>query len=116
MGSQPPPMQPQSPMQNQMPSQDEIQKTKGLLILAYILPILFFLPMISDAKSSKFAMYHSSQQLNLLLTWIIGSFLYFFFIGWLIHLFAFILMIIGIMNVSNGQMKPLPLIGGIKII
>lgn len=37
-------------------------------------------------------------------------------IGWLLGVFCFICAIVGIINAANGEEKPLPLIGGIKIL
>ncbi|SFE22827.1 Uncharacterized membrane protein [Lentibacillus persicus] len=97
----------------------DVKDNKGMAILAYI---IFFIPLIA-AKDSEFAMYHANQGLNLFLlgmaTWIIGSIVP--IIGWLIvlpfgTLFWFILLIIGIINASNGKKKQLPLIGSFKLI
>ncbi len=97
----------------------DAEKNKAIACLAYL---IFFLPYIA-AKDSKFAMYHANQGLLLLLLSvavnIVGSILP--VIGWFLiiplgDLFVFILFIMGILNASKGEMKPLPLIGGIKII
>ena len=88
-------------------------------VLAYI-GILWLVPLLA-AKDSKLAQFHANQGLVLflfeiavgivwvipVLGWIIG------FCGWIIGL---ILAITGIINASKGEMKPLPLIGGISIL
>ena len=104
-------------------SQSDAEKNKAMGIIGYIIPILFFIPLITDAKSSPFAKYHANQQLNLLLAAIVvnvvGGIIP--FIGWFIILpFGSIALIIfaimGIINAAKGEMKPLPLIGGINLI
>ena len=44
----------------------EVEKNKPLAIIAYILPFLFFLPILSD-KDSDYCKFHSNQSL----TWLI---------------------------------------------
>jgi uncharacterized membrane protein len=103
---------------------EDVEKNKAMAIVGYIIPILFFIPLISDAKNSPFAKYHANQQLNLLLFWVAGwiaSFiLAFIFIGFLIMFAVWIggivLLIMGVINANKGEMKPLPLIGGITLI
>jgi len=96
---------------------DDINKHKPFAIVGYILPFLFFIPMLSDeGKKSQFAMFHANQQLLLLITWVAGLFFTIVFVGFLIHIFALVLTIIGIVNAANGSMKPLPIIGGIKLL
>lgn len=99
--------------------QSDVEKNKGMAILAYI---IFFIPLLA-AKESKFAMFHANQGLVLFLAAIVinivGSILP--FIGWFIILpfgwiAVLVLAIMGIVNASKGEMKPLPLIGGISII
>jgi uncharacterized membrane protein len=87
--------------------------------LGYIFPILFFLPLVTDAKDNAFAKYHANQQLLLLLFLIIGntaaSILTVILIGILLYpvvwIFGLVCMVLGIMNVVNDRQKPLPLIG-----
>ncbi|KGX87574.1 DUF4870 domain-containing protein [Pontibacillus litoralis] len=99
--------------------QKDIEEHKIMAILAYV---IFFIPLLV-AKESRFAMYHANQGLLLLIVAIglntIGSIIP--VIGWLVimplgTLFAFVLFIIGIINASKGEMKPLPVIGKYTII
>ena len=94
-----------------------------MAIVGYIIPVLFFIPLISDGKNSPFAKYHANQQLVLLIAAIavniIGGIIP--ILGWFIILpigtiMIIIFAIMGIINASKGEMKPLPLIGGISII
>lgn len=111
----------QTPPEGQAPKADprDVEKNKGLAILAYI---IFFIPLIA-AKDSKFAMYHTNQGLILFLAAIAlniaGSMIP--VLGWFVILpfgwiFVIVAAILGIINASEGEMKPLPLIGGIQII
>lgn len=111
------------PEQNQTTSSNEADVSQVRLfgILGYIFPILFFLPLVTDAKDNAFAKYHANQQLLLLLFLIIGntaaSILTVILIGLLLYpvvwIFGLVCMVMGIMNVVNDRQKPLPLIGTI---
>lgn len=101
----------------------DVEKNKAMAIVGYIIPILFFIPLVTDAKNSPFAKFHANQQLNLLLAVvvinIVGGIIP--FIGWFIILplgmiFLIVIAIMGIINASKGDMKALPLIGGFKLI
>ncbi len=97
-------------------SSDSNDKLFG--VLAYI-GILWLVPML--ASKTKFARFHANQGLVLfifevvlwfvwlipVIGWIIG------FVGWILVL---VLAIMGIINAAGGQMKPLPVIGGIELI
>jgi len=101
----------------------DVEQNKLMAIIGYIIPILFFIPLVTDAKNSPFAKFHANQQLILLIAAIavnvIGAVIP--FIGWFIILpfgsiAIFVLAIIGLINAAKGQMKELPAIGGFKII
>lgn len=106
---------------------DDVERHKTLAIIGYILPILFFLPFLSDeGKKSEFARFHANQHLILLIAlvglYFVHSFLFaMFFVGGyfimnLINLAFLVLMIIGVINAAKGEMKELPLIGGFKLL
>jgi uncharacterized membrane protein len=97
----------------------DVEKNKAMAVLAYF---IFFLPILA-AKDSKFAMYHANQGLLLALTTaavnLVGGIIP--ILGWFIilplgNLFCLVLFIMGLINSSKGEMKPLPLIGGISIL
>ncbi len=105
-----------------MPDPD-VEKNKLMAIIGYIVPILFFVPLITEGKNSPFARFHANQQLVLLIVAIavniVGSVLP--VAGWFLVLpvgtiFLIVLAILGIVNASRGEMKPLPLIGGAELI
>ncbi len=103
-------------------SNSDVEKNKALAIVGYIIPLLFFVPLVSDAKDSAFAKFHANQHLILLIGWLILSVStsILFFIKFLIFplgfLFMVILSIIGLVSASQGEMKEIPLIGSFKII
>jgi uncharacterized membrane protein len=101
----------------------DVEKNKAMAIVGYIIPILFFIPLISDGKNSPFAKFHANQQLVLLIAAvvinIVGGIIP--FLGWFIILplgciFLLVVAIMGIISASKGEMKKLPLIGGIEIL
>ncbi len=101
----------------------DAEKNKAMAIVGYIIPILFFIPLVTDAKNSVFAKFHANQQLNLLLACIavnvVGTIIP--FLGWFIILpigtiILIVLAIMGIINGAKGEMKKLPIIGGFELI
>ena len=91
--------------------------------MAIIGYIIFFVPLLMP-KRSQFLSYHANQALVLFifavaLQIVLSFFLAIPFIGLIlqiVRLLPLLLVIMGIMNASSGQMKPLPLIGGFTII
>lgn len=104
-------------------SDPDVEKNKVVAIVGYLFPILFIVPLVTDAKNSPFAKFHANQHLIIFISWIavsiVGSVIP--FIGWFLilpfgYLALFVLAIMGLINASRGEMKPLPLIGGIEIL
>ncbi|TXK71250.1 DUF4870 domain-containing protein [Paenibacillus sp. N3.4] len=96
----------------------DIHNNKGMAILAYI---LFFIPLIA-AKDSKFAWYHANQGLTLFLVMIILNVVLSMipFLGFIllpfVNLGLVILAVLGIVAAAQGQVKPLPIIGGYTLL
>ena len=93
---------------------EENKKNTGMAVVAYL---VFFIPLLTDAKNDPFVKYHVKQGIVLLVSAIIA---------WLIiqalpviglvmapllDVAIIVLLIIGIMNAVKGVEKPLPLIG-----
>lgn len=117
------PQQPTSQPAQPQGNQSDAEKNKAMAIIGYIIPVLFFIPLVTDAKNSVFAKFHANQQLIILLAAIavniVGTIIP--FIGWFIILpigsiALIVLAIMGIVNAAKGEMKKLPLIGGYQII
>jgi uncharacterized membrane protein len=89
-------------------------KNTIMAVLAYI---VFFVPLLTDAKDDPFVKYHVKQGLMLLIAgiavWLIINVLP--IIGLLIapilDIAIIVLLVMGIMNAINGVEKPLPFIG-----
>lgn len=114
------------------PVQTDAQQNKVMGILAY-LSWLVLVPLLA-AKESPFARYHTNQGLALAIVeiawWILSAILTAIagasyslgliaivgVIGWILGIIFLVFSIIGIVNAAKGEMKPLPLIGGIKIL
>jgi uncharacterized membrane protein len=99
----------------------DIQDNKLVSIVAY-LPILFLIPLFV-AKESPFARFHTNQGVLVTIVWAAGAFLLNILPGLigglltpLFGILMLVLFILGVVNVSNGQMKPLPVIGETQII
>ena len=101
---------------------DDAERNKGMAIIAYI---LFFVPLLTgDYKKSPFVMYHTNQGTLLFIASVAGmvvsSILTVILIGLVLMplcgIAVLVLFIIGIINVLNGRMKPLPVIGRFTII
>lgn len=111
----------------QAPVVADASNEKLFAIIGYIIPILFFLPLVQDGlKNSEFARFHANQQAILLGLWVgvyvlsmvLFSIIYIniFFLMQLINLALIVLAIMGVINAAQGQKKELPLVGQFKII
>jgi len=96
-------------------SQSETQKKNtAMAIVAYI---LFFIPLLTEAKNDPFVKYHVKQGFLLFICGVAVSFLNgilpwsFRWISSLLSFGVFILFIIGVINALKEEEKPLPLIG-----
>lgn len=102
----------------------DVEKNKLMAIIGYIIPILFFIPLLNEeSKKSPFAKFHANQQLVLLISAIavniVGTIIP--ILGWFIILpigsvILLVVAIIGIINAAKGEMKKLPIIGGFEIL
>lgn len=106
-------------------SSADVEKNKVMAIVGYIIPILFFVPLLNEeSKNSSFAKFHANQQLVFLIFSIVGfilsSILTVILIGILLYFVVWIaslvFMILGIVSAAKGEMKKLPVIGGFEII
>ena len=108
----------------------DAQDKKVMAILAYFGPLVL-IPILA-AKGSKFARYHSNQGLVLFIACVAYSIAYgilssiILAISWRLYfitsilsfvgLIFTVLAVIGIINACKGEMKPLPVLGSIKIL
>lgn len=103
------------------------EENKIVCILAY-LGILFFLP-LAAAPESQAGRFHANQGLVLFLVSVVGHILFtilswvLWFMSWVFAFLSavwgiaiFCLMILGMLNAAQGERKPLPFIGSIRII
>lgn len=98
--------------QQNVGSGNDVEENKAITYLSY-LGLLFLVPMLVK-KDSPFAQFHAKQGLVLTIGWFIGSFLYpLFGLGVFVHIAILVLSIMGLVNVSKGEMKDLPVIGDI---
>lgn len=95
--------------------QSTSDNSKTYAILAVVFNILFFLPLVTNPKT-EFGKFWANQSLLLLLLGIIGNITKAIYIGYVIAVVGFVFWIMALVSVCKGEMKPLPLIGGIQII
>ena len=91
------------------------EKDKTMAIAAYITWIGFIISFQSDSKNSTFTKFHLNQSLiiNIVITICV---LFVPLIGSLIILVFVVFWVMGIVSAIHGEMKPLPLIGNLKLI
>lgn len=99
----------------------EINEHKALAVIGYIVPVLFFIPLMTEAKKNSFAMFHANQHLVLLISWFAISVVGIIpLLGWLIVFVGGILLValsvVGIINAAGSKMKALPIIGEIIVL
>ena len=95
---------------------EEIESGKTMAFVAYL---IFFIPLLmEDMRKNKFVMFHTEQSIVLVIVqvigWILGTIGSMFCIGvvfYIIVLFAWVLMVMGIINALNGKATVLPLVG-----
>jgi uncharacterized membrane protein len=94
--------------------QADVEKNKVMAVLAYI---FFPIPLLL-AKDSKFVRFHTNQGLLIVLVNILILLLSNLFggIAGLLYLVTQVFWIMGLIGASSGKAKPLPLIGGIRLI
>lgn len=90
-------------------SQKDIQENRAVTFLSY-LGFLCLVPLLAK-KESKFAQFHAKQGLVLLIAWIIGGITMAIGIGLIINVGVIVLSIMGLINVNDGNMKDLPIVG-----
>jgi len=105
--------QPVTPIQMKSGPQD-VQDNKVLAIIGY-LGILCLIPLLLK-KDSQFAQFHGKQGTILLIGWVVMNVVMVVpILGWLVgfvgNIVCLVLMIVGMVNASQGQMKELPWIG-----
>jgi len=110
----------ESTTSSNVPSPKDVEENKAVAFLSYIW-ILALVPLLSN-KDSKFAQFHAKQGIVLaviffVIPWILW---YIPFLGWFMLILwpiavivELVLSVIGLMNVANGEMKELPVIGDI---
>ena len=120
MENTPNPTSPQTPPSttNPNPQPASTNKNTGMAIVAYI---IFFIPLLTNAKNDPFVKFHVKQGLLIfiasMILWILQMAMpwnFLFTISWLFSLLSLgllILMILGIINAANGKEEKLPLIG-----
>ena len=90
----------------------DIDMTKLYAALAYI-GILFLFPLFL-CKDSEFVRFHLNQGIILFIAGVICAVVP--IIGWIASIGVIVLIVFGLINVSNGEMKELPIIGKFRIL
>lgn len=89
---------------------DQYQEDKAITYLSYLGP-LCLVPLFVK-KESAFSQFHAKQGLVLAVGWLLGSWFYpFFLLGFFVHVAVVVFSILGLLAVSDGQMKKFPIVG-----
>ena len=109
--------------QNPQTPDNDVEQGKTIAIVSYITLIGWIIAIIMhQSQKTKFGAYHLRQSLGLFIfavgaavsIMILGFILPFlFFLSPIINIGVLVLLIIGIINASNGKATPLPLIGSL---
>jgi len=103
-----------SPEKTKSENPSKKEKNTGMAIVAYI---IFFIPLLTDAKKDPFVKYHVKQGIVLFIASVLVGIISYILpwqlsiISQLLEVCVFVLMVIGIVNASKGEQKPLPVIG-----
>ena len=92
-------------------TQEDVNNGKTMAIIAYL---IFFIPLLmDDMKRNNFVMFHTEQAIVLFIVNILAGILGTITcgIGLILYIPWIIFLIMGIMNASKGEAKPLPMIG-----
>ena len=100
-------------------SAKDLEENKAITFLSY-LSILCLVPLLAK-KESKFAQYHAKQGLVLFVSWLAIAWISGFIpvIGWFliapaVFILGIVLSIMVLINVAQGEMKELPIVGEIS--
>ena len=120
-GQQPNVQQPAAPPAAPAPAPSQpanSQPNTGMAIVAYI---LFFVPLLTDAKNDPFVKFHIKQGIVVFalaaILWVVRMIVpwyWLFQLSWLFNLAGLAVLvfaILGIINAANGKQEKLPLIG-----
>ncbi len=93
--------------------EEQKKKNIGMAVVAYI---IFFLPLLTDAKNYSFVKYHVKQGFALFVSFIVSMIISMIpFFGWIISgLMTIVLLIFFLMGISNaiqGKETALPIVG-----
>lgn len=94
-------------------TKEDVEKNKVMAIVAYF---IFFVPLLTDAKDSKFVKFHVNQAFLVFLMYVAAMFFSFFLIGFILYPVAFVFWILGLVSAINGEMKRLPIFGSVELI
>ena len=107
---------------------EDIEKNKTISAIAVFIPILFFLPLVSDS-ASKFGKFYANQGLILLVLGIAAGVVTTIIaiipiLGWIlaplinavVYIFLFVCCIMGLLNALKGVAKRAPLVGFLDIL
>jgi uncharacterized membrane protein len=101
-------------MEQTAPNSQNQNKEKNTL-MAVVAYILFFIPLLTNAKDDPFVKYHVKQGLVLFICaailMVVESIFIFRLFTPLFNLVIFIFIILGIINAAGGKTIPLPIIG-----
>lgn len=96
---------------------EQVNKGKVIMIIMYIIPVLFFIPLVAEDYKNPYGKFHANNALLIFIMEVIASILAFTIIVPIVFWIASVVfMILGIISAVKGEDKPLPIIGAINLI
>ena len=94
-------------------SKEEIEKGKTMAIVTYLGIIGFVIALATDGKSNEYTRFHMNQALPFIIATLVGVIP---FLGWILIWIPMIMLIMGLINAAQGNMKRLPMFGNTEMI
>ncbi len=88
------------------------KQNTGMAVVAYV---LFFVPLLTDARDDPFVRFHVKQGFVLFLCAVATSILswlpFIMYVAWILHVGIIVLFVLGVLNALRGEENALPLVG-----
>jgi uncharacterized membrane protein len=95
-------------------SKKDVEENKTMAIVAYLGLIGVIVVLATGAHTkSPFVKFHLNQALPIMLSFLVS---WIPFVGWIVAIVGLVFWLMGIIAAAQGEMKKLPVVGGIQLI